>query len=175
MINDKIRTNSFAKQRPLIKLHFFCLVIVFFLISGCKGRLSPHSNDFSVAAVNGDVSGNFYSLSVLHRYEPGFNAETARGKEIYLQKCSICHGESGDGGGFNAYNLKTNFNVQPFNFTDITDSANVTFIAIQNTIAHGGGAVGKSLYMPPWSATLSDYDIDCVARYIWQSLMKKRK
>lgn len=131
------------------------------------------SSDEETGSPNGDPSGAFYSLAVLDRFGDGVSAEMARGKDLYSHYCVVCHGESGDGEGFNAYNLKTNFGVQPFNFTDPPGAPQVTFVEIKKAIEGGGPAVNRSQYMPPWGATFSRYDLASLADYVWHSLMKK--
>lgn len=142
--------------------------LAFLLIMGCG------PSDEEVVFPNGDPTGAFYSLAVLNRFDSGLNREMARGKELYLENCAICHGESGDGKGFNAYNLNSNFGVQPFNFTDATAVARTTFDEVKKAVTYGGPAVKKSRYMPPWGSTFSKYDLACITDYVWHSLMKKK-
>lgn len=93
-----------------------------------------------------------------------------------MQKCYICHGKSGDGKGFNAYNLKSNFDVEPFNFKAPSDNALLPSLEeIIKAIAYGGPAVNKSQYMPPWGMTFIEYDINCITSYVWHSLMSKNQ
>lgn len=143
------------------------LPLAFLLAIGCG------PSDEEVFSPNGDPSGTFYSLAVLHRYDPGLDAEKTRGKDLYVRKCAICHGESGDGKGFNAYNLKSNFGIQPFDFTDSEAVVRVSLDEVRKAIASGGRAVKRSQYMPPWGRTFSKYDLACLASYVWHSLMKR--
>lgn len=122
---------------------------------------------------NGDPTGTFYSLAVVNRFGTGINLEMARGKELYSRYCVICHGASGDGKGFNAYNLKSHFGVEPFDFTDSTAVAQTTVDEIKKAITYGGPAVNKSQYMPPWGGVLDEYDLACLTDYVRQSLMKQ--
>jgi mono/diheme cytochrome c family protein len=114
----------------------------------------------------GDPESSFWSLAVVNRFEPGLNRDMARGKELYFQYCAICHGESGDGNGFNAYNLKSNFGIQPYDFTDSVANAQIKPDEFKMAIRNGGQAVSKSRYMPPWGGVLSDYDLACVTDYV---------
>jgi hypothetical protein len=144
------------------------LALTFLLIVSCG------PSDEEVASPNGDPKGAFYSLAVLNRFDHGINREMARGKELYSQYCVICHGQSGDGKGFNAYNLKSNFGVQPFDFTDAAAVDQTTFDEIKKAITHGGPAVDKSQYMPPWGNVMSEYDLASLTDYVWHSLMNKK-
>lgn len=145
------------------------LVLTFLLIAGC----GPSDEEEVYVYPNGDPSGTFYSLAVVNRFDPGLNLDMARGKELYFQYCVVCHGDSGDGKGFNAYNLKSNFGVQPFDFTDSDTAAQTTVDEIKKAITYGGPEVNKSQYMPPWGGVLSEYDLDSLTDYVWHSLMKQ--
>ncbi|MEE8381867.1 MAG: c-type cytochrome [Thermodesulfobacteriota bacterium] len=166
MANKTIKKYRFQAQE--IVPGKILLFLALLLIIGCGLA------DQEVVSPNADPAGTFYSLAVLNRFDPGLNPETARGKELYLQNCFICHGESGDGKGFNAYNLKSNFGVQPFNFTDSSAVAKTSFDAVIRAITYGGPAVNKSQYMPPWGSTFSAYDLACTSSYVWHSLMGKK-
>ncbi|MFQ5674356.1 MAG: c-type cytochrome [bacterium] len=127
----------------------------------------------SPAFVTADRNGDFYKLAVENRFEDSLSVDLVRGKEIFQQYCAICHGESGDGNGFNAYNLKSNFGVQPFDFTDSTMVAELTFESVQRVIASGGTGIGKSQYMPPWGKTLNGYELHSLSSYLWDILINK--
>jgi mono/diheme cytochrome c family protein len=90
----------------------------------------------------------------------------ARGRVVYDHYCAICHGATGGGDGFNAYNLKAAFSVTPTAFGD-----SATFHALhENTalamIRDGGAAAGRSPAMPPWGKTLTPGEIADVWQYI---------
>lgn len=89
-----------------------------------------------------------------------------RGRVIYDRYCAICHGTTGGGDGFNAYNLKSAFNVTPTAFGD-----SAVFHALRQDTAlamirEGGAAVGRSPAMPPWGKTLTPGEIVDVWQYI---------
>jgi len=93
--------------------------------------------------------------------------EEYKGKVIFDRFCAVCHGKSGDGNGFNAFNLESSFQVKPFNFTDSTAMAKINRDEIEKAIIGGGPAVGKSQYMPPWGKTLRPDDIQALIQYIY--------
>lgn len=144
------------------------LFFTFLIIIGCG------FSDEATISPNGNPKGTFYSLTVLNRFEPGLDAEKTRGKDLYSFYCTVCHGESGDGQGLNAYNLKSQFGVQPFNFTDVSAATQASYAEVKKVIARGGPAANKSRYMPPWSPMFSEYDLACLADYVWHSLMKMK-
>ena len=96
----------------------------------------------------------------------GLSREQYHGKEIYDHFCAVCHGENGDGNGFNSFNLQNSFQVKPFNFTDSTAMAQLSRSEMERAIKEGGTAVGKSPYMPPWGHTLRSDEIKDVIDYI---------
>lgn len=153
------------KSLKIVKRTILTLTALF-LIAGCSPPDQPQTA--SPGMESGDT---FYSLAVLNRFGSGLNTETARGRELYLQKCYICHGKSGDGKGFNAYNLKSNFGVEPFNFKTKADKDFPPIEEIKRAISGGGPAVKKSQFMPPWGSTFIAYDIECITSYVWSSLM----
>ena len=159
-----------SPKRARLTLEGITLVLLtLFVIMGCG------VSDQEPVYPHGDPAGPFYSLAVLKRFDPAMNPEMARGKEIFAQYCAICHGDSGDGKGFNAYNLKSNFGVSPFDFTDQAVVDQTTFDEVKVAIISGGLAVNRSRYMPPWGFTFSEYDLACVTSWAWHSLMKKGK
>jgi cytochrome c oxidase cbb3-type subunit 3 len=134
------------------------LVVATLAMSGCGrrgvGQHEPASADSSFAAVTFQRGRSPEELSV------------ARGRVLYDRYCAICHGETGGGDGFNAYNVKATFGVSPTEFTD-----SVTFRALREdtalaAIRDGGPAVGKSPAMPPWGHTLTAGEVIDVWQYI---------
>ncbi len=89
-----------------------------------------------------------------------------KGKVIYDHYCAVCHGENGDGNGFNAFNLESSFQVKPFDFTDSTAMAGLSEEEMKQAIRYGGTAVGKSPYMPPWGYTLREDEIRALIAYL---------
>lgn len=128
------------------------------VLPGCgprrTGRSEPARADSSFAALT---------------YQRGRSPEAlslARGRVVYDRYCAICHGETGGGDGFNAYNVKAAFDVSPTAFTD-----SVIFQALREdtalaAIRDGGPAVGRSPAMPPWGRTLTAGEVSDVWQHI---------
>ena len=87
------------------------------------------------------------------------------GKAAYDRYCAICHGESGGGDGFNAYNVKAAYGVDPTAFSDSARMVALADAEALKAIREGGGAVGKSAAMPGWGRTLSPGEVADVWRY----------
>lgn len=90
----------------------------------------------------------------------------ARGRVVYDRYCTICHGESGGGDGFNAYNVKATYGLSPTAFSDSAAFWAVPADSALAAIRGGGPAVGRSPAMPPWGRTLTQGDLFDVWEYV---------
>lgn len=84
------------------------------------------------------------------------------GREIYMDYCSVCHGEEGDGMGFNAYTLAD----KPRNFSDAEYMNELSDARLSETISEGGRGVNKSVLMPAWGNTFSQLEISFIVDYL---------
>jgi mono/diheme cytochrome c family protein len=86
----------------------------------------------------------------------------AQGKNVYMTYCASCHGERGKGDGTAAMSLP----AKPADHTNgaVMNQLNDKFL--YDIIARGGGAVGKSGFMPSWGGALNDSQIRDVIAYI---------
>jgi mono/diheme cytochrome c family protein len=85
----------------------------------------------------------------------------AIGRDVYRHYCLPCHGESGAGDGFNAFNL----DPHPRDFSDPA-FLKKSEADVRDAIRRGGAGVGLSPLMPPWGRTLNDRQIDDVVLYM---------
>lgn len=133
-------------------------VAVVLLSSGCalrKGAGTATSPaDSSFAAVAGEP----------HRSPERVAREF--GARLYGRYCAICHGETGGGDGFNAYNVKAAFGVDPTAFADSASFAALHEDRAKKAIEEGGPAVEQSPAMPPWGHTLTRGEISELWLYI---------
>jgi cbb3-type cytochrome c oxidase subunit III len=88
------------------------------------------------------------------------------GRRLYVFYCSGCHGPGGKGDGLNADTLRVRNNIRPRNLTDSTYFAGRTDQQIYDVVALGGGHMGKSVYMPAWTFTLSPEEIKDLVSYV---------
>ena len=93
--------------------------------------------------------------------------ELRLGKRAFQHYCSSCHGETGAGDGFNAFNL----DPRPRDISDPAFQKKKTDAELADAIQRGGAGVGLSALMPPWGRTLSRAEIEQVVLYI-RSLKK---
>jgi mono/diheme cytochrome c family protein len=93
--------------------------------------------------------------------------ELRLGRATYQHYCQTCHGETGAGDGFNAFNL----DPHPRDLSDPAFQKKKTDADLADTIQRGGAGVGLSPLMPPWGKTLSQAQIGQTILYI-RSLRK---
>lgn len=94
----------------------------------------------------------------------GLSNTQLAGKVYYEKYCMVCHGESGRGDGFNAFNLTP----RPRNFWKGLPGEQVLFKTVSEGFVGGGGR----LHCPPWGLTLGEDAIESTILYI-NSLTKK--
>ena len=99
---------------------------------------------------------------------PEVSYELRLGRGVYVSYCQNCHGETGVGDGFNAFNL----DPRPRDLSDAAFQKTKTDAEFADTIRRGGAGVGMSALMPPWRHTLSARQIDAVVLYL-RSLQKQ--
>jgi mono/diheme cytochrome c family protein len=84
------------------------------------------------------------------------------GKKLYAANCSSCHGDTGKGDGIAGRAL-------PAKPADHTNGAFMNALSdkwLFDMISKGGGAVGKSSFMPGWSGALNEKQIQDIVAYI---------
>ncbi len=132
---------------------------------------TPHSGEF-VADVSAEglrfITGYIMTLGVadFKFYEPWKDkffkeASVPRGKRIYKEYCSQCHGASGRGDGPAA----TDLNPKPAIHAQMAlDKEPEDYLF--NVVYYGGKAVGKSPFMPYWGLTLKPQGVADVIAYM---------
>ncbi len=88
--------------------------------------------------------------------------ELRLGKEVFRVYCVGCHGESGAGDGFNAYNL----DPHPRDLGDEAFQNSKSDADLADAIRRGGAGVGLTSLMPPWEHTIDDRHIRAVVLYV---------
>lgn len=132
---------------------------------------NPHSGEFLADATDPQLRAVIGFLAVqgvkdFTYYEPWTsrefkNASVDRGKVIYKEYCSQCHGATGHGDGPAASGLepkpavhaKMAFDKLPMEY-------------LYNVVNHGGRSVGKSASMPYWGLTIGQQGVADVIAYL---------
>jgi len=94
--------------------------------------------------------------------------ELRLGRQVFQHYCQTCHGETGAGDGFNAFNL----DPRPRDLSDPAFQKKKTDAELTDAVRRGGAGVGLSSMMPPWGKTLSQAEVDEVVLYV-RSLRKQ--
>jgi mono/diheme cytochrome c family protein len=84
------------------------------------------------------------------------------GKVTFTYYCQTCHGETGAGDGFNAFNL----DPRPRDLSDPEFQKKKSDADLADAIRRGGSGVGLSALMPPWGHTLSDRQVGELVLYV---------
>ncbi len=85
-----------------------------------------------------------------------------KGKRIYMHYCASCHGDKGNGKGFNAKNL----DPRPANHTDTKLMSRRSNKDLHDAVRGGGRMVGKATLMPPWGEVLNMTEIESLVSYM---------
>ena len=88
--------------------------------------------------------------------------ELRLGKETYRLYCQTCHGETGAGDGFNAFNL----DPHPRDISDPEFQKKKSDADLADVIRRGGSGAGLSALMPPWGKTLTEAQVHEVILYV---------
>lgn len=126
----------------------FFLVFIPFISCSCNGKDDDRL----------EVKNPF--IEAVKKIDSGLNIVQARGKKLYKQYCSVCHGEGGRGNGFNAFNL----NPRPADLTKVCKVNEAEYVV--RVVTGGTKAVGKSSLCPPFGRTIQKEDINAIILYI---------
>ncbi len=132
---------------------------------------TPHSGEFLADATEPQlraVIGFLMAQGVkdFTYYEPWTSPEFGmasvdRGKVIYKEYCSQCHGATGKGDGPAASGLEPKPAIHAnINFSEVPTEY------LYNMINHGGAAMGKSANMPYWGLTIGQQGVADVMAYL---------
>jgi mono/diheme cytochrome c family protein len=100
--------------------------------------------------------------------EVALSYEGRQGQAVYRHYCQTCHGETGAGDGFNAFNL----DPRPRDLGDPAFQKAKSDADLLDAVRRGGAGVGLSPLMPPWGRTLAPRQIEEVVLFI-RSLPRK--
>jgi mono/diheme cytochrome c family protein len=86
----------------------------------------------------------------------------AEGKKLYETYCVTCHGDKGKGNGPAAQSLP----VKPADHTNGAVMNPLSDQFLLDIISKGGGAVGKSTFMPAWGSALNEKQIKDIVAHL---------
>lgn len=87
-----------------------------------------------------------------------------KGRKLYAYYCTHCHGEKGQGNGYNAVNL----DPKPRDHTDSGEPymAGRTNEELFEAVNKGGAGISKSPFMPPFGGVFSEEEIWSLVSYL---------
>ena len=101
---------------------------------------------------------------LIHVGHPGalLAGDSAAGRALYQQYCSVCHGPQGKGDGPAASTM----NPKPRDHIDGHYMNALSEAHLTTVISEGGAAVQRSPLMPSWKGTLTPQQIQDVIAYL---------
>lgn len=103
-----------------------------------------------------------FLLAGLMAPSTGWTQDQGEGKKLYVTYCATCHGEGGKGDGAAGVSLP----VRPADHTNGAAMNQLNDKFLVDIISKGGGAVGKSTFMPAWGGALNEKQIRDIVAYI---------
>jgi cytochrome c oxidase cbb3-type subunit 3 len=159
---DSVRV---SKPLSFVAAVFSVFILANAFIVGCGGGSSKSSSSTSgtEATPSGGETGSSESGSSMGTETAssdtsggGVSAEIAMGKQIYMEKCTLCHGQTGHGDGPGAAAL----DPKPRNHTDGSYMNSRTNAQLIEVIKNGKGQ------MPAWGSQLTDEQVHHVLAYV---------
>ena len=88
------------------------------------------------------------------------DGDPANGRQVFVKRCAVCHGDDGDGNG------KVTFNPPPRDLTDPDALKTEGPDELLAVIRDGGPAVGLAKQMPGFGKILDEKELIDVATYV---------
>ena len=96
--------------------------------------------------------------------------DAKNGRELYMEKCVLCHGSQGEG-----WDWSKKVAMPPIPVPDLSQVAPTRSDQYLFEIVKGGGeAVGRTRFMPPFGFQLSDQEVWDLIAYMRSLAGKKR-
>ncbi len=102
------------------------------------------------------------AVTALWPHLAGAAGDPARGRTLYLERCALCHGDRGQG-----WDWGRKVETPPVPVPDLAQAGPQRSDAfLFDIVKHGGEAVGRTRFMPPFGFQLSDADVWDVVAYV---------
>lgn len=99
----------------------------------------------------------------------GSRGDAVKGRDLYLEKCVLCHGARGEG-----WDWSKKVEKPPVPVPDLAQAAPRRSDQFLFEVVKGGGeAVGSTRFMPPFGFQLSDQEVWDLVAYM-RSLERKK-
>jgi mono/diheme cytochrome c family protein len=136
------------------------LLSLLFLPGGCARKAAPAPAKTPVAPASAAAAPEASAPAAATPAPLPYEARL--GKVTFTHYCQTCHGETGAGDGFNAFNL----DPRPRDLSDPEFQKKKSDAELADAIRRGGSGVGLSALMPPWGHTLSAGQVDELVLYL---------
>ncbi len=141
------------------------LFVATFLFVGCSRKIATTAKQGLIS--DSTALADSADLAALPKAVKLLSYEQRQGKELYTKYCAICHGNEGNGDGFNAFNLEP----RPRDFTNVKYMSALSDTRLLETIMKGGRGVNRSSLMPMWGGRLKSDEVAYVQAFV-RSLSK---
>lgn len=84
------------------------------------------------------------------------------GKDLYVERCVLCHGSNGHGWEWSEKVMRPPVPVP--NLVETVPKSDDTYL--RRVILDGGPAVGKTVFMPAFGFRMSDAEVDALIAYL---------
>jgi cytochrome c oxidase cbb3-type subunit 3 len=106
------------------------------------------------------------TTDVIEQYLKAPPGAPDEGRRLFVFYCTACHGPEGRGDGTFADSLFARNQIRPRNLTDAAYFSQRSDSDLYSTIALGGGHMGRSVYMPAWTASFAPAQINDLVAYV---------
>lgn len=141
------------------------LAIAMLTLSIGSTAMSEDAMRLDVAAAMRTCTGTVTEECIVRHFKDTQEASEIRGKLVFQNYCTLCHGPEGKGDG-RAAKLHT---PRPFNLTAST--APRYYIA--DMVRKGGEIMGRGKGMPPWGDQLTDEQVNDVLNFLFTLRINK--
>jgi len=131
------------------------LVLLLVGLSACRQKSVAAKTDALAQAYDAEPDWNDATKAI------PLNYQQAQGKRLFYADCVWCHADATPAGPSN----RSNVTPAPSLMNDGDKLNGLSDEYMENMIALGGAAMGKSAMMPPWGRTLSQEEIRAIIAF----------
>jgi len=139
-------------KHPVLKSVLGLFAVLALSANAQEKRMDPAA---AIKTCSGDVSDE----CVVRHFKDTVEASVIRGRLVFANYCTLCHGKEGKGDG-RAARLHT---PPPFNLTKSVAPRDY----ISQVVRKGGEAMNRGKGMPPWSDQLTDEQIGDTLNFLY--------
>lgn len=127
--------------------------------ASAQGNVPPAPKPMDAGAAVKVCAGTVTDECVVRHFKDTLEASVIRGRLVYQNYCTLCHGKEGKGDG-RAARLHT---PPPFNLTLSAAPRDYT----REVVRKGGEAMNRGKGMPPWGDQLTDEQVNDILNFLF--------